>query len=252
MSDEDVAVHTTGQEDESTQQDVTPSDQSTDTQGDENLTAEERAEKAASKDPNGWAIKRIGALTQQRHEAERKAETSAQEAARYKAILDQMQKDGTEVPKTDAQAPDIDALVDKRATEKAQQQAITERGVSVAKVGAESFPDFQQAVVTLDALGITQDQVQNLLGMEDAHKVIYQLGKNPEEAARILALPPVQQGRELERLALKSAQPAAKAVSNAPNPITPVDSTVSSDKSPAKMSTEEWMAWRNKNAKTVV
>jgi hypothetical protein len=86
--------------------------------------------------------------------------------------------------------------------------------------------------------------------MEDAHKVIYALGKNPEEASRILALSPVQQGRELERLALKAGQPATKAVSKAPAPITPVDGSTTVEKDPSKMSTDEWMKWRNKTTKT--
>lgn len=249
------AVHPTGQEGESTQQDVTQSEQSTDTGESEVLTPEQQAEKDEAsnkaKDPNGWAVKRIGDLTRQRHEAERKAEHNANEAARYRAIAEAVQGDNAPADRQGQQPQlDINALVEQRAALIANEQAAQVRGASVAKTGAESFPDFQQAVQTLDALGISNDQVQSLLGMDDAHKVIYHLGKNPEEAARILAMPPIQQGRELERLALKSAQPAAKAVSNAPSPITPVDGASPGGKDPSKMSTAEWMAWRNKNANT--
>ena len=252
MTDE-TQVHPTSQEGESTQPGVTTLDQSTSTAEPEALTDEQQAEK--SKDPNAWAIKRIGELTRQRHDAERKAETAVQESARYRAILEQSQKGEGKEPTahTPGEQPDIDALVEQRAMQKAQEQAVHERGVSVAKVGAEVFPDFTQAVQTLDALGITNEQVQNLLGMDDAHTVIYHLGKNPEEAARILALSPLQQGRELERLSSKVAKaPAPKAVSDAPKPITPVDSSARSHKAPGDMTTEEWMAWRNKTAKTRV
>lgn len=249
---EETTVHSTSQEGESTQPDVTTLDQSTSTAEPETLTEEQQAEK--SKDPNAWAVKRIGDLTRQRHEAERKADTALQESARYRLLLEEMQKgNGTPPVQTPGEQPDIDALVEKRATQKAQEQAVHERGVTVAKVGAETFPDFTQAVQTLDALGITTEQVQNLLGMDDAHAVIYHLGKNPEEAARILALSPLQQGRELERLSAKAPKaPAPKAVSDAPKPITPVESSARSHKSPADMTTEEWMAWRNKTAKTRV
>lgn len=250
------AVHPTSQDGESTQQDVTLSDQSTDEGSQEALTPEQQAEKdeasSKAKNPNDWAVKRIGDLTRQRHEAERKAEHNANEAARYRAIAEAVQAGNTPGESNQGQQPplDINALVEQRANAVAHEQAMKARGASVNQTGTAEFPDFVQAVQTLDALGISNDQVQSLLGMDDAHKVIYQLGKNPDEAARILAMPPIQQGRELERLALKAAQPAARAVSNAPNPITPVDSTTSAGKDPSKMSTAEWMAWRTKNANT--
>lgn len=251
---DDTQVHPTSQEGESTQPDV-KLDPSTSEGENENLTPEQQAakdqESKETKDPNGWAVKRIGDLTRQRHEAERKAEQAVQEAAQYRAILEQMQKGDDQAPTPKGQPEDIDALVERRAAEKAQQQAIAARGQSVAKAGADAFEDFPQAIQTLDALGITPEQVSNLLGMDDAHQVIYQLGKNPEEAARILALPPIQQGRELERIAAKAAQaPAPKPVSKAPQPITPVDSVAAAEKAPSKMTTAEWMEWRNKTAKT--
>lgn len=255
---EETTVHTTGQGGESTQQDVTTLDQSTSTGEPEQLTPEQQAAKddadAKAKDPNAWAVKRIGELTRQRHDAERKAEQAAQDAKRYRELFEQKQRDdGIETITANASPEDIDAMVEQRAQEKARAQASQERGQSVAKQGAETFPDFTSAVQTLDALGITNDQVANLLGMDDAHAVIYHLGKNPEEAARILSLPPLQQGRELERLSAKALKaPAPPAVSKAPNPITSVDSTATAQKDQSKMSTEEWMAWRNKTAKTRV
>lgn len=256
MTDE-ASVHPTSQEGESTQQDVTTLDQSTSTGEEVELTPEQQAEKdeaAKAKDPNAWAVKRIGDLTRQRHEAERKAEQKDQEIARYKALFDQKQKDeGVDTITPNASPEAIDALVEQRAQEKARAQASQERGQSVAKQGAETYTDFTHAVQTLDALGITNDQVASLLGMDDAHSVIYHLGKNPEEAVRILSLPPLQQGRELERLSAKASKaPAPPAVSKAPNPITPVDSNATASKDQAKMTTAEWMAWRNKTAKTRV
>lgn len=249
---EESQVHTTSQDAESTQPDVTEQlAQSTSDTAQPTDGAQEPTDTQEGKDPNGWALKRISELTRQRHDAERKAEASTGEAARYRLLLEQM-KAGGNADATDqtAQQPNIDELVEKRAAEKAQHQAIAERGQSVSKVGAEQYPDFQSAVVTLDALGISQDSVESILGMDDAHKVIYALGKNPEEASRILSLPPVQQGRELERLALKAAQPAPKAVSKAPAPITPIDGSTTVETDPSKMSMAEWAKWREKNSKS--
>lgn len=249
---EESQVHTTSQDAESTQPDVTEQlAQSTSDTAQPTDGAQEPTDTQEGKDPNGWALKRISELTRQRHDAERKAEASTGEAARYRLLLEQM-KTGGNADATDqtAQQPNIDELVEKRAAEKAQHQAIAERGQSVSKVGAEQYPDFQSAVVTLDALGISQDSVESILGMDDAHKVIYALGKNPEEASRILSLPPVQQGRELERLALKAAQPAPKAVSKAPAPITTLDGSTTVETDPSKMSMAEWAKWREKNSKS--
>lgn len=254
MSEEsEVLASTAGQGGESTQPDVTEGlDQSTNENGESTEAAATTEATEEGKDPNGWALKRIGALTAKSHEAERNATAARGEAERYRLLVEQMQRGETPETVTDpGKAQNIDELVNKRATEIAQQQQMVERGQSVSKVGAEAYPDFMSAVSTLDALGISGEQVQSLLGMDDAHKVIYTLGKNPEEASRILALPLLQQGRELERLASKAGQAAPKAVSNAPPPITPVNSSATVETDPSKLSTEAWMAWRTKNAKTL-
>jgi predicted RNase H-like nuclease (RuvC/YqgF family) len=253
---EETAVQSTSQADgEETQLDVNESQESSAGEsGEEAESQEQTSQQQEGKDPNGWALKRIREITRQKHDAERKANEASGEAARYRALVEQMRKEsGIEPAQQQAlsQDPqDIEALVEQRATQKAQQEQIQARGKSVATVGETEYPDWGAAVQTLDALGISNDQVSAILGMDDAHKVIYSLGKNPEEAARILSLPAVQQGRELERLALKAAQPAAKAVSKAPAPITPVDSNVSAEVDPSKLSMEEWVKWREKNAKT--
>jgi hypothetical protein len=252
MSEETLQVHSTGQEAEPTQPDVTDQlDQST-SETDSQSNDAQQPDNQEGKDPTAWARKRIDQLTAQKHETARELESAKNEAARYRMLVEQLQQggDNADKPKVPGQEPNIDELVERRASEKAQQQAMVERGQSVAKTGAEQFTDFQDAVQTLDALGITSEQVQSLLGMDDAHAVIYNLGKNPEEAARILAMSPLQQGRELERLAAKAAKgPAPKAVSNAPAPVRPLDSASAGEKDPSKMSAAEWMAWREKTSK---
>lgn len=251
MSEENVEASTATQDAESTQPDVTEElDQSTSKPEGDQSEQEQAGNTEDGKDPNGWALKRIGALTAKSHEAVREAQAAKAEAERYRLLVEQMQRGEEPVVTQPGQQPNIDELVTKRATELAQQQQMAERGQSVSKVGAEAYPDFMSAVTTLDALGISGEQVNSLLGMDDAHKVIYALGKNPEEAERILALPPLQQGRELERMASKAVQPAPRAVSKAPAPITPVDGSTTVEKDPSKMSMDEWTKWREKNTKT--
>lgn len=250
----DTQASTAGQEGESTQPDVNLELEPSTSQPGDAPNADSQADaNEEGKDPNGWAIKRIGTLTAKTHDAERRATAAQGEVERYRLLVEQLQRGETPDPVAQpGQQPNIDELVNKRAGEIAQQQAIAERGASVSKTGAEAFPDFMSAVSTLDALGISGEQVQSLLGMDDAHKVIYSLGKNPEEAARILVLPPLQQGRELERLSAKSPQAAPKAVSKAPAPINPVNGSTTVETDPSKMTTDEWMKWRAAQAKTRV
>lgn len=247
MSEETTQVHPTSQEAESTQPDVEQELDPSTSEAEQLETPEEPEAK------EGWELKRINQLTRQRHEAEREAQTHKDSAERYRLLVEQMQRGETTEP--NAQEPqDIDALVNKRAEQLSQQKAMQERGQSVSKMGGESYPDFESAVKTLDAIGISDDQVRNLLGLDDAHKVIYHLGKNPDEAMRILALSPLQQGRELERLATKAAAaPAPNAVSKAPAPIKGIEgSRASAAPDPDKMSMAEWAKWREKTAKTRV
>lgn len=251
MTEETTQVHPTSQEAESTQPDV-QLDQSTSENGEESQNEEGQGEQQEGKDPNAWALKRINSLTAQKHEAERLAQAKAGEAERYRMLVEQFQRG--ETPESLSAKPEseqnIDELVTKRAQEIAQQQEIAARGASVSKAGSEQFADFQSAVQTLDAIGITGEQVHALLGMDDAHKVIYILGKDPDEASRILSLPPLQQGRELERLASKPAPVAPpKAVSKAPAPVKPVDGGTTADVDTSKMSMEEWAKWRAKSTK---
>lgn len=243
-------VHSTSQDAEPTQQAGNGSDSATEQTANDATQEQQGEQQEGGKDPNAWALKRIGEVTRQRHEAERKAEAARSEAERYRLLVEQMQG-GEQQPSKPQAEPDIDELVQKRAAELDQQRAVQERGRVTASAGETEFSDWGSAVQNLDALGITSEQVQSLLGMDDAHKVIYSLGKNPEEAARILALPPLQQGRELERLAAKPiAQPPAKPVSKAPAPVKPIDGGVTAEKDPSKMTAAEWMAWRNKTTTT--
>lgn len=245
-------VHSTSQEAEPTQQAGNSSESANEQTANDAAQGVQGEQQEGGKDPNAWAIKRIGEVTRQRHDADRRAQAAESERDRYKLLVQQMQGgEGEQRQQPQAEQPDIDKLVQQRATELDQQRAAQERGQNTAKAGEAEFSDWGSAVQNLDALGITNEQVSNLLGMEDAHKVIYSLGKNPEEAARILSLPPLQQGRELERLASKPiAPPAAKPVSKAPAPVQPIDGGVSAEKDQSKMSAAEWMAWREKNRQT--
>jgi hypothetical protein len=97
-----------------------------------------------------------------------------------------------------------------------------------------------------------QDHVADLvMSMDEGPRVAYFLGKNPETAAKLSALPPLEAAKELgrieTRLAYEREQAKAKPVSKAPPPPPKIDATEPAiDKSPSEMSDTEFAKWRKK------
>lgn len=203
-------------------------------------------EESRNKTPE-WVQRRFNEMTRDRHEAQRKADAAIQEAATYRQLVEAM-RNGEETPNQ----PVVKAPVndDERIREAAQKlnqaEQFNTRCNSVYETGKAEFPDFEQAVQNLGMLGVTQEFLAGAVGLDDAHKVLHALGSNPDEASRILSLPALQQGRELERLASKAPAKVVKPVSRAPAPIsTTVDGSGGSTKDPSKMTMEEFAKWRN-------
>ena len=82
---------------------------------------------------------------------------------------------------------------------------------------------------------------QALLGSDKGPDLLYHLGQNPEEAARISNLPTAQEAMALGRIeaSLTTLQPRTE--TGAPSPITPLtDGQGSQGVDPDNLSTEEW------------
>lgn len=86
------------------------------------------------------------------------------------------------------------------------------------------LPDYAE-VAEADTVQISPPMAEAIMRSDIGPKIAYHLGKNPEEAARISALPPGTQLFEMGRLAATLALPAAPRVSRAPAPITPIQGT---------------------------
>lgn len=81
---------------------------------------------------------------------------------------------------------------------------------------------------------------------DKAVEVGYHLGSNLEEAERIFKLSPTHRARELTRLEFKTEAVKANKVSGAPDPIIPLGNSESVQIDPDEMSTDAWLAYRNK------
>lgn len=129
---------------------------------------------------------------------------------------------------------------------------------AVFEKGVKEFEDFQPTLQALHGVGNfgpatiqATFEIERELGVP-AHKIIYELGKNPAKAKEILGKSPIAAAAALSKFASGIGETKPKKQSSAPDPITPVADTPTVDGSadPANMDTARWMEWRTKNKKS--
>jgi hypothetical protein len=82
-----------------------------------------------------------------------------------------------------------------------QQERFDEACNKTFEAGKKDFPDFEQSLRTFGMLGgAPQEFLEAVTSMDGGHKVIHHLGANPEEAERLLSLPPLRMAMELTRI----------------------------------------------------
>jgi hypothetical protein len=137
-----------------------------------------------------------------------------------------------------------------RQREAAQQQArLLETYHEKEETARGKYDDFEQVAYN-PSLPVTDVMAQTIQASDVGPDIIYWLGSNPKESARIANLPPILQAKEIGKIEAKMASdPPMKKTSTAPAPIAPV--TARSTSSPAydttdprsvkTMSTSEWI-----------
>jgi hypothetical protein len=134
--------------------------------------------------------------------------------------------------------------------EAARQQAQLRSVYQEKEEGArERYDDFEQVAYN-PSLPVTDVMAQTIQASDNGPDIIYHLGTNPKEAARIAALPPILQAKEIGRIEAKlAATPPVKKTSTAPAPISPVAARqngapaydTTDPRSLKSMSTSEWI-----------
>ena len=178
----------------------------------------------------GGVQKRIDTLTKDKYDAER-------DAAYWKGMAESKSAPAPtptpEVPKEldphdfDSDADYLKAVAkqtrDEIRSEFAGEKAATQASESQRAVmseygkGRAKYADFD-AIALSKSLPINQDMFDASVG-ENMSEILYHLGKNPAEAARISALPKIQQIKEIGRIeSAVTANPNPKTVTTAPNP----------------------------------
>jgi hypothetical protein len=188
-----------------------------------------------------WFQKRIDQLTAEKwKERERAAALEATLAEVQKA-----QKQPGEAPQQPVDPASFQTAVEQAASRKLAEARFNEACNETYSKGASEFQDFDTTISNFRHLGgLPQDVLELTTQIENGHKVLYTLGKDLDEAARVLSLPPAQRAFELAKLSLQPDKP--RPISSAPKPIKPIDGSHTPVVDLANASMEEFVRVRNK------
>lgn len=192
--------------------------------------------------------KRLNEVTAARREAERRAEAAE---ARLAEALGHSRKDGEE--QQDGQRQDylpraeVERLARLEAQRLSAEQAYQTRVQGWLANGKRDFPDFDDRCNVVASFGASDrpEFMQIVTDMDNGHEVVAKLADDPDEAVRILALPPTKMAMELARLGMPKAAPV-KQVSRAPAPVRPTGgNSPKAEPDLEKVSMDEYVRIRN-------
>lgn len=237
----------------------------------EEVETEQDAEKAPQPRKPGIQ-RRLDELTANWREEQRRArQLEEQNAELLRRVLQSDKAPEPKAPTQPVTEPKLDqfqtydeyvgALADYKAEQRIQAWQNEQRAQQEAQQRANVQSEFQRRAAEFRAeasdfdmvafnpsLPVSDAMAEAINASDMGPQVLYYLGKNPNEAARIAALPAIQAARELGRLETRISLPQPKTVTSAPKPVTPLDGGGSSRAiDPDKMTTEEWKAWRNQS-----
>lgn len=202
--------------------------------------------------PKTGAEKRIDRLVWEREEAKREAE-------RLRAQLEQPQGDAPR--ESDFESYDdfvtAKAIHAMEAKQREQQQAALQQHEQQLRVQRQQqfqaqvqdaqsrYDDFNQVAFN-PSVPITPEIADVLATSDKGADVAYYLGKHPEVAAQLASLDPLHAAIEVGKLSATLQLPTPKTVTEAPEPVKPIGGGGDSGNvDPSKMTTEEFIAWRN-------
>lgn len=192
---------------------------------------------------------RFSELTNQRKAAEEAAQRAAQEAEYWRQQAIARQHDPEPAYGYDDGTDDIDVRIERavearlrREAEARAQNAQMEQVQTLRTTLLESGLEGAALIASGADVPFTQAMFDALTVSEQPAVLADFLGRNLAEAARIAAMPPVQQGFELARLETRLAsQPRT---TNAPPPVPTVGARAAASLSPSDMTFEQYKAAR--------
>lgn len=219
------------------------------------------------------AEERIHELTRKNYEAQRLAEAAQRQAAELQEYIrqQQTQPQQTEMPRL--ADFDHDETLYQQAMQswnqqqwenhqrqqqaamqaQAQQaQAMQEEQIRQAKIaeGTQKYPDFAVKISQLPPLReVNPAAYQAIMESDATVDVAYYLTENQDVVYNLASMSPVKAIREIARIEQLVTAKAPATTKVAPKPPARVKGNSEAVKDPNKMSTDEWMAWRNRQLK---
>jgi hypothetical protein len=141
----------------------------------------------------------------------------------------------------------IDAVAEVKAHQKlahSEQQKVWKAFSDKELEAEDKYPDYMDVT---RKMALSDFMLSAVIDEPNSTEVLYRLGTNPKEAAKIAALPPRQQIKEIgklsARLEIKEEKPKA---SNAPEPIKPIGAKGKATKGVQDMDDNEFAEYRRK------
>lgn len=203
---------------------------------------------AAAKPPAvGWEQRRINALTRKLNEESRRRELAERNTAQVVEIARRAVA-GEEQPQATPEGPTREEF-DSAVAQAAAKQQFDAECTQIYNSGVDDLPGFEARLGNFRAIGgMSQPLIEAVMESSSSavspQKILFELGGNMDEAARIAELSPVKMAAAVAKFAA-GIKEETRAMTRAPAPIktlTPAAALV--DKDPEKMDPKEWRIWR--------
>lgn len=231
----------------------------------------EALEQEKPRDEKGRFVpqERVNEITRARREAERQRDYYQQQLAQYQSQPQQHHQ-----PQSNAQAPSIsdyetveawaaavlehaerraDSRIESRwqqLDQQRQQQSVAQTFEVKEREFAAKTPDYLDRVSEMTSAVQFHPALLEAIGTSDhGPQLAYHLANHLDVADRLARMSPVAAAVELGRIESQLSSPKHKPVTNAPAPAPTVGGVSTAPKDPERMSVEEWMAARNKQAR---
>jgi hypothetical protein len=172
--------------------------------------------------------RQISDLTAQKHAARREVEQLRQQADalrnQYQAAskVDPNDYEANEMARTQKAVIGVQFNLAQQQAEQATQRANEARNAAFhAKVHSarERIPDIDQALQTFGSIPLSDTACDVIAESDKAAEIANFLGRNPDEAQRIVRLSPAYQAVEIARIESRVAAQPMKRISQAPAPV---------------------------------
>lgn len=193
---------------------------------------------AESKPPAGqddiapsWALGRIDGLTRQKRELEERLQAAESKLKAHDTNNPPANNNRQQLPRPDLQRlmeerrrqqgraltqDEIDAMVNERVA----QQRFAEEAQKVYENGKKDFEDFEQVMSTYKTIGgLHPNALAAAIEIGNAHKVLYTLARDPNEAYRVMQLSPAAQAAALAKISTSLGREQGGKVSKAKEPV---------------------------------